>query len=101
MKGNLRLIDHTISTRGLHEFSLQIIRIPDSLCTHPFLIAAEQYFILSMDPALNSQLIAGYAGGGQHLAESNSLINSKSMYMYFNNMLVYVFNSTAGMTNSV
>jgi hypothetical protein len=66
-----------------------------------FLLALEQYYILALDPANNSLIVAGGSPGGQHLSQSNSALASVPVYMYLGNVLLYIFSSTGGLHNSV
>jgi hypothetical protein len=55
------------------------------------LLALEQYYILSMNPGNNSLKVAGGTSGGIAVADINRLKHSRPLFLYAENVLLYVF----------
>lgn len=97
---SLRMILQAIRKQGLQNFTLRIYELPSNLQALRFVLALEQYYILSLNPVNNSLLVVASSPGGKWLSQANSLINSAPICMFYNTVLIYVFNSMVGMTNS-
>jgi hypothetical protein len=97
---SLRAILREIRVNGLNNFSVSVCTLPPHLQSQQLLLALEQYYILSMNPVNNSLLVVGTSPGGSWLSQTNSATNSVPISMYLNGVLIYVFNSMVGMSNS-
>lgn len=78
---------------------MRIFLFPKELQELRFLLALEQYYILSLNPGNNDIIVAGGSPGGMWLSEINSIATSIPLYLYLKGQLIYVFNSMNGITN--
>lgn len=96
----LRPILQEIKNLGISSFNVRIYLLPTEYQEVRLLIALEQYFILSMNPKYNTLMVANGSPGGMRVAKISSLALSIPIYVYVNKILVYIFDSMAGMTNN-
>jgi hypothetical protein len=97
---NLRKILADIQNIGLENFLIDIIDLPLHLQELRLLLAAEQYYLLSMNPVNNTLYVAGGSPGGMRVADINREKNSQKLYMYYKGYLLYIFSSIKVGTNS-
>lgn len=72
----IRLILQNIRDVGISNFTLMFYRIPPHLQEGRLLLALEQYYILSLVPALNTLKVVNETPGGMRLSENNSIKKS-------------------------
>ena len=96
----IRLILQNIRDVGISNFTLMFYRIPPHLQERRLLLALEQYYILSLDPALNTLKVVNETPGGMRLSENNSIKKSVPIFVSIGSQLVYVFDSLNGVNNS-
>lgn len=99
-KMKLRFILSEIKNIGINLFDLRIYIIPKHYEEKRFLLALEQYYILALNPQYNTLMVANGSPGGERVAKASSLALSIPIYVYREGILIYIFDSMSGMTNS-
>lgn len=96
----LRLVLQSIRETGIEFFTLRYYPIPLHLQEQRLLIALEQYYIMTMNPKLNSIYVVNETPGGMHLSENNSKLMSVPIYVSIAGVPVFMFDSLNGITNN-
>lgn len=83
-----------IKKYGLQNFTLHVYELPREFYAMNLLLALEQYYLLVMNPANNTLMVAGGSPGGMAVAEKNRELNRKTVYVYRDDILLGVFPAT-------
>ena len=97
---NLRLVLQNIRDTKIANFTLQYYRIPLHLQEERLLHGLEQYYILSLNPGLNTLKVVNGIPGGMRISAHNSQMTSVPIYVSISDQIVYIFDSLNGITNN-
>lgn len=107
-----RLINKNIKEYGINNFKLDIYIIDtessvfqlNSSNIRSLILCLEQYYILNLNPSLNSLKVAGSNPIVEHTKchiDSIKLANSKPVFVYLNENLIYKASSTIELANNL
>jgi hypothetical protein len=97
--GNVRLILKDIREYEIQNFKLRVYLIPEHLQSPRLLLALEQYYILSLNPANNTLMVVNGSPGGMRISAQNSITNGTPIAVFMDSQLIYVFHSLNGLSN--